>query len=538
MAKARRIIAVADSETDPFQIGRLPKPFIWGWFNGDDYREFETVHDFVDFTSRTRQICYAHNGGRFDWHFILDYVDEMTEVSVINGRLSKFKIGHCEFRDSWNIIPVPLSAYQKTEIDYSIMEASERHKPHNNAEIRKYLYDDCRFLFHLVSEFISEFGQGLTVAGTAMKQWRKISGRKVPKDDGSLFAELRPFYYGGRCQVFRSGEITKPFKLADINSAYPYAMLSDHPIGLNYYRLNGEEVETLASDELAQSFVEVECISRGALPMRMPNGSLGFPDDGERRVYKVTGHEYIAGLETGTISQCTLHCAYVFDEFCNFEEYVTHFYEQRNKAKANNDAARTLLYKLVMNALYGKFASNPDKYREYTVMNPEWLDETGCIQDEEDRTWEYSGDFGRYCLVAAELTEDMKRYYNLATAASITGYVRAYLWRAICKAGGVIYCDTDSIAATELDGLQFGTRLGEWTLEGAYSYGAVAGKKLYAFLGHDGVWKTASKGVRLSPDEIMEVARGADVSYTSASPVYSVHRGPHFLTRNIRATGT
>ena len=38
---ARRIVAVADSETDPFKHGRFPTPFIWGLYDGTHYYEFD-----------------------------------------------------------------------------------------------------------------------------------------------------------------------------------------------------------------------------------------------------------------------------------------------------------------------------------------------------------------------------------------------------------------------------------------------------------------------------------------------------------------
>jgi len=534
-------IAVADSETDPFRHGRLPRPFLWGFYDGDEYLEFDYLNNFMDYVTSRPLIVYAHNGGRFDWHFILQFVPELTEVMIINGRIAKLQIGKCEFRDSWNILPVPLSAYQKTEIDYRKFEKSERDKVKNRAEISAYLKDDCVFLYELVSEFVSEFGRGLTIAGTAMKQWQKISGRTAPDDDGTIYKTIRPYYYGGRCQAFRFGVIDESFEVADINSAYPYAMLSRHPISETFYSATPKELAALSDDDLAVSFLDVECVSRGALPMREDNDGLGFPDDGERRVYHVTGHEYIAAMDTGTIDRPVIKGGYCFDEFCSFEDYVNRFYELRNEAKANNDKARTLFYKLLMNSLYGKFAANPEEYNMYMTIPPGLLDERGRIEDDDGREWMFSGFFGEHILVACPQDDEAMRFYNLATGASITGFVRAYLWRAISAAEGVIYCDTDSIAARSLGPLPYGTALGEWGHEGYFDFAGVGGKKLYAFRPVGATkreeWKTACKGVRLTPEQIVEVAEGGTVEYKPDAPVYSIHKGPHFLSRTVRATG-
>ena len=119
---ARREIAVADCETDPFKINRIPAPFVWGYYDGEIYKEFSTTKEFIEFVKNENKIIYAHNGGKFDWHFIKEYIEPEQKIMVINGRLASFKIGNCEFRDSYNLLPVPLSAYQKTEIDYNILD--------------------------------------------------------------------------------------------------------------------------------------------------------------------------------------------------------------------------------------------------------------------------------------------------------------------------------------------------------------------------------------------------------------------------------
>ena len=68
----RRPIAVADCESDPFKIGRVPEPFLWGfWDNGyldpeKPYYEFKTAKELVAFLRDKEYIVYVHNGGKFD----------------------------------------------------------------------------------------------------------------------------------------------------------------------------------------------------------------------------------------------------------------------------------------------------------------------------------------------------------------------------------------------------------------------------------------------------------------------------------------
>lgn len=119
----------------------------------------------------------------------------------------------------------------------------------------------------------------------------------------------------------------------------------------------------------------------------------------------------------------------------------------------------------------------------------------------------------------------MGKFNNVCVAASITGCSRALLLRAkeICK--GVVYCDTDSLIARDVSRLPIGNKLGQWKKEHEFSELYIAGKKLYA--GKDattGKWKTASKGVRLSHEQIIEVAKGNDVEYEFDAPSYSIRR--------------
>jgi len=537
-----RKIAVADCETDPFKWGRIPAPFLWGFYDGETYEEFTDTLDFIAYIIDKPIIIYAHNGGKFDWHFILDFIDPFTDVTIINGRLSKFKIGACEFRDSYNILPTSLSTYQKTEIDYNIFEPEERIKPHNWKKISSYLYDDCRDLYNYVTAFIDRFGMNLTQAGTAMKQWKIISGMEPPKDEGGLIYDyFKRYYYGGRCQSFYHGEYKGQFKMADINSAYPYAMLHRHPISLNFSEIDIDEWEALEEDKKGGCFITLECVADGCFPMRKDSGLLWFPNDLERREYHVTGWEYIAGLETGSIRDIEIKEIYYFYGYISFSDYINHFYTERRKAKEIGDKLGDIFCKLLMNSLYGKFGSNPDNYANFQIVPDDVIDQNGRAGE-----WEFSGELGPWHLVKKDLEEHEQNFYNVATAASITGFVRAFLWRALSRCDTPLYCDTDSIAAVGINDLPngIGKELGQWEIEGVFDYGAFGGKKLYAMRYLEdmsgkkkpGDFKIATKGVRISPEELITVAKGGEAIYRPDSPIFSVHKKPHFQSRAVKMT--
>lgn len=521
-----KTIAVLDAETHPFKLGRVPVPFIWGFYDGETYEEFTDTAKVAEFLYDKELIVYAHHGGKFDWHFLAEYINQMEQITVINGRLAKFKIGLCECRDSYSILPVPLAAYEKEKIDYDIFEPDERYKPENYKRIKAYLYSDCINLYRMVTSFISMYGLHLTQAGASMKTWSKMAKCKPPQSTADYYHLFSPYYYGGRVECFKGGVINKKFSVFDINSAYPYAMLSQHPLSLTF----DFDEYPLANSVVGHGFYHIKAVSRGAFPFRADDGGLYFPNDDTPRDYTITGWELIAARETGTVEHLKIISSRVHHELVSFADYIRHFYDLRLQAKACGDKENDLFSKLLMNSLYGKFGSNPENYQSFMLIDAEHVASVACDG------YALGGTFGPHCVVSRDLWEHEANYYNVATAASITGFVRAYLWRALCGAEGVLYCDTDAIACVSPGNIMMGDALGEWKNEGDFNRSAIAGKKLYAFRYLTGEWKVRSKGVNLNARQICKVARGGFVDYANIAPTFSLKKGPVFVTRRVRAT--
>ena len=132
---------------------------------------------------------------------------------------------------------------------------------------------------------------------------------------------------------------------------------------------------------------------------------------------------------------------------------------------------------------------------------------------------------------------DYKRvYYNIATAASVTGFVRAMLWKAICKTEKPLYCDTDSVFFLGKHNLPLSDKLGDWDIEGEGDSMAIAGKKLYSVKLNSGKCKNASKGVKLDSAQIFKIAEGETILYENEIPNYSIKRGVNFIDRKVKST--
>jgi hypothetical protein len=410
-------------------------------------------------------------------------------------------------------------------------------------EIKRYLKSDCVNLWDTINAYNTKYGVSLTQAGASMRHWSKNYGTGFIKQTMSQSAIYREYYYGGRVQCFRSGASDTSFKVLDINSAYPFAMLHAHP-----FEPEGRVQKHLPPvDKMGQCFVHLIAISKGAFPLRTDDG-LFFPDD-ERtpREYFVSGWELAAALELDAVKIIEIKKVHYFTQTVNFKEYINKFYNERKEANARGDKVASVFAKLFMNSLYGKFAADPTGYMEYVIASDDTLAEW-CVDKVEfnkrdnkyivtEPGYRRNQAWGDRHLLERELPEKKHTYYNVATAASITGFVRAYLFRALQSCQGLIYCDTDSIAARDIGNLQLGKELGQWKHEADCNFYAIAGKKTYAFRLEDGSYKTASKGVQLTADEIIQAASGAEITYSPQAPTYSIMRPePTFTKRRVKLT--
>lgn len=568
-SKRRKIFAI-DCETDPFKADRLPVPFLWDAYDGESHFTFEHVSDLKHFLEKQNCVAYAHNGGRFDFLMpgFCDGFENLDKIKLINGRLAQFAIGECEYRDSMLIYPESLSSFQKMEIDYTKLEKKVR-KQHM-VEIMKYLHCDTESLYKLVKYFIDTYGFKLTIAGAAMAFWEGSSHVTAPRSSRKFFDSCSPFYYGGRVQVFRGGILNEKFTALDINSAYPFAMLHDHPLSTEYHELASIPK---CDPIIPQSLYRIRARSAGALPFR-DGDSVTFPADNNTRTFDVTGWELLAGLETNTVDVSQILFRRDFRENVKFTKYIRHFYDLKKTAgiEHGKQSAEYLFAKRMMNALSGKFGAHPDEYRNFYLFEGDYEEHItkcklckgkrgGCplCGDSGTNGKSLHGRIGKFAVVGEPLGEDELRYYNIATIASITGFVRAYLWRHLCAlwmAGRhPIYCDTDCAVFTGgVQGLpetfKIGGELGEWSIDGEFANGGIGGKKMYAFryinakrgkdnYGNEKIteWKTACKGARLDAGDIVRVAGGKTVTYSPIAPTLRFGSPGRFIKRRISQTG-
>lgn len=534
-----------DIETDPFKRNNIPLPFVIGLYDGVVFRKFwsdkksscvEKVRQFLeDCDPAERGIVYMHNGGRFDFFYLLDWFEGKTVImgsrivkAIMQLNDSHNKNNQWEFRDSYAIMPFPLKAYKKDDIDINKMHKSVRHK--HVEEIESYLKGDCAYLWELCMEFQKEFGDYLTIASAAFAQLSSM--HKFERLPQSQDSDLRKkFYYGGRVQCFKKGIVEQPINIYDVNSMYPSVMRNFwHPT--SWCSLIDRQIRwsnSCAWNNLRTFFITASGKNYGAFPVRQKDGSIDFTV--ERGIFHVSIHEWNTAIELGLFIPDSIIATYNFNQSSKFFQFVEHFFNARRQAKSNNDSMRTLFYKYILNSAYGKFALNPENYYSWEITRK-------AEPPDGKQAWVLDSMVqGKYYVWKAPNTTKSWNLYNIATAASITGAARSILLRAIATAKNVIYCDTDSIICESLSGQELDDKkLGAWKHEGTGNLAAVAGKKMYAIFNGTECIKHANKGVSLDPMEIVQICKGQDVITYRDAPTFKRDGSAKFVERTVRMT--
>ncbi len=516
-------IYTLDSETDPFVKGREPRPFAWGLYDGTEFQHSWGSDCTAQIMERLYNcepgLVYMHNGGKFDIFFLLHYIAVEKDMLIIKDRITqcyiKCRKGYHRVRDSVKILPFSLDTYQKTKIDYAKFESDVRENYKD--EIVSYLKDDCVFLYQMVMGYIEQFGPAITIGTTAIKELQKFHSIGELLTPGMDERIRNRYFFGARVERYKTGVFEGQWKCYDVNSMYPYVMGNFyHPVGHPSTRGN-----TITKDTY---FVTASGFSRGAFPMRTKTG-VSFPH--EHNTYSVTIHEWNTAQELGLFDCDEILETVDFEESRCFVDYVTHYYGLRKKARLDGDKMKELFFKFLLNNSYGKFAINPENFKEYR-LTPD-TDDMRFFGFEIDTTID---DFG---LILWSKPSEEAKYNNIATGASITGAARSVLLSGIHNAVEPIYCDTDSIICRELkDTAIDGAELGAWKLEKTGNFLAIAGRKMYALFDGKQCLKYASKGVRISPEDIVKAAQGQIITYEREAPTYRLNGSVDWLTRRIR----
>lgn len=444
-----------------------------GVFDGSEYRTYTTPFDFLnsELTPENNGAWFfAHAGGLADFQFLLQTLVERgyTVKAAFSGSsaiIVEIVIGTKKFLliDSYWLLRSPLKKIGETVgikklKDYICPGSSMVKDPISGKKIcdgvgcdhpppedpadpwcvfyspmgqlKTYNEQDNRILWTAIVQLqdgLQAMGSELcmTQASSAMKLYRRVYLDREIRTNRSINERARISYVGSRVEVYapRCDEAD----YYDINSSFPYSMTFPAPGNM---RGGSGKLPTGESEMfLADVEIEVPEMYLPPVPWRHPK---------EHRVYFPVGkwRSWLWGIDIrlleemgGRILKC--HRSISFDQHSTLEAYARDLYDRRKKSKTEFEK---MLYKLLLNSLYGKFGESPLKQAAY--FHPESTVGMNLVMP------------GVY--MAEEIQEIAHEHVPIST--HITAFARRTLYRfnKLCLdlGGKLFYNDTDSCVTT------------------------------------------------------------------------------------------
>lgn len=477
------------------------------------------IDSMFKFLKNRNSIVYFHNL-KFDGEFILHYLlthgykysdsrqnktfDALItddgvfyKITVIFEKKNK-TYKKVEFRDSLKKLPFKAEKIaedfqldiRKLEIDY------KSYRPMNHEltpEERAYIEVDCKIIAQALKIQFDKGLKKLTNASDALNGYKEIIDKNnfdrwFPVLPVELDADIRQAYKGGFTYLnprFKNRRVKGGITL-DVNSLYPSRMYNCLlPYGYPMF-FEGEYVE---DKNYPLYIIRLQCefeIKPGHIPTIQLKNNRAFIEteylsdsNGEIVQMTLTSVDLALFLEHYDVYNLEYICGWKFKGthgmFKNYIDYWMYI-------KETTEGAYRQLAKLMLNSLYGKFATNP-KTRKKIPM----IDHEGIV---------------RYVLDEPELRDPV----YTAMGCFITAYARDMTIRSAQSVyDRFIYADTDSLHLTGTDipeGLEIHrSKLGAWKHEGTFTDAKYIRAKTYIET-IDGEMKVTCAGM---PDNVKEV---------------------------------
>lgn len=409
------------------------------------YRSYLSVEAFLrgELVGRNHGAWfYAHAGGLADINFIFaKLLDAGFECSAVSSGSSLIFVTVKRGRYKWAFVDSYWTLRDRLAVighSIGVEKLSCAFDAPLN-ELITYNHYDCEILLRALErteDELWELGGELkpTLASCAMNLFRRAYLTRAYDVPHVISDELRSGYFGGRVEIFARKIWEKAFYY-DINSSFPWVMTQELP---GSFQRTSRTIKP-------RSWVKATVRASGdipPLPWRGPD-ALYFP------VGEWEGWFYSGELEQSGVEIVKVHQVYEFESRTDLAPYVEDIYKRR---KATDDEFLRLLYKLLMNSLYGKFGERREKQK--LVINPsaEWLE---SMKAEARQAFERGEDYTRCELlipgVFVERTEVTVQHEHVGLCGAITAMARVRLREFMTSARPVFYCDTDGFATTKGD---------------------------------------------------------------------------------------
>lgn len=489
------------------------------------------MKSFLDelFKSSKRELVYFHNGSKFDFMFLLDYVslnpqdyqiDLLTRDNVIYKIKIKKQNRVIEIRDSYQILKDSLAKLAASiglnKINFFEDDITENDLRSTKYRISlvKYCIKDSMLLYKILEHyrtlFLKDFQiditNSYTVASMALKCFRThfYKDYTIYIPNGNVDQFIRKSYFGGRVEVFRPH--LKEGYHYDVNSLYPTVMHDfDYPKGKGEFisimseqydlsLLGFYEVIVNAPDTLYIPFLVLKDSKIGLVS---PVGSFEGVYFSEEIKYAMTlGYKFF--FKKG----------YVFQEKEKiFQGYIKHLYDKRIQSAKNSPT--NIITKLLMNSLYGRFGMKPeisisklcseDELRTILLtrkdVNYHEINNVYMVKYQSNVDIKHLLSLKRQGLIDKETFTNAVESSNyvdsksaVQIASAVTAYARIYMHKLYTHySDSLYYTDTDSLFLSKQANSEnvSENELGKLRFEGKIYNGYFIAPKAYSFETYD-----------------------------------------------------
>lgn len=358
---------------------------------------------FIGFAENNPGSTFYFHNLKFDGEFILCYLFEhgykhvtdrkklktKTFTTLISDKGQFYSLEICfnkdedktekiTIYDSLKILPFSVEAIakgfnlpiSKLEIDYD--EKRERGHMLTPQEIN-YLRNDVEIMSRALLTLFNQDLRQMTQGSNALYDYKKIVGKKnfskwFPIPDYDF--DIRQSYKGGftYCDPRRQGQDIGAGIVLDVNSLYPSVMYYQRlPYGEGIFFEGKYEPDKLynlyvqmftCQFELKENYIPTIQLKNNL--SFMPTAYLSSSED-EEVTMCLTSVDLELFFEHYHVYNITWHSGWKFKSTTGlFKEYIDKWNAVKMESTLNGNKSMRTLAKLMLNALYGKFALNPN----------------------------------------------------------------------------------------------------------------------------------------------------------------------------------
>ena len=360
-----------------------------------------SLHRFIDRMTEESAVVYFHNL-RFDGVFIVDYLfnkgyrwvkenprkGEFTTLISNQGAWYNMKVhwpngARTEFRDSHKKLPMPARDVAKAfKLELSKLKI-DYHKPRPigyqpTMDERTYIAHDVLIIAKAMKVQLSQGMSKLTVGADALNEYKNIVGKHMfdkmfPILPETMDSEIRRAYRGGftYADTRTQKQIVGAGRVYDVNSLYPSVMYDRLlPYGEPVW-CEGLPEPTVTHPLYLVSITFTAELKKDHIPCIQVKGSSRFVQTEYQRSIEDPVTLMVSNVDLALwedhydLDILSYNGGWLFQGVKGyFKEYI----DKWMQVKATSTGGLRALAKLMLNSLYGKFATNPDVTGKFPIF--------------------------------------------------------------------------------------------------------------------------------------------------------------------------